>query len=144
VPSGQATLIQRHLALADLDAGGQRQQHGAGVGASGIRHHAGGAQAGQGLRQHVQLAAQQGVLGFQGEGGGLPAVQALILLPQPGVLGAHGPEHMRFLHGIAHRAQRLRHHGVDGRQGIRERHAGALHQHGVCLADQHRPEGQCH
>ena len=56
---------------------------------SAIGDDAGSGEGGRRFRHEAKLPAQHGVLGFQRQRRGLPAVQPLVLLAQPGILAVH-------------------------------------------------------
>ena len=137
----QATFIERDLALADAVVRSDRQQHRTRIDAAGIGHHAGGDIGGGRVGDPAQVGLQPLVLRVERQRDRLPAAQLLVLLAQPGVLVADLPQVGGVGDGVAHGAERLGERSVDRRQRIGQRHARALGQQGVGLAQQHQPEG---
>ena len=88
----------------------------------------------------MQVGLEPLVLGVERERDRLPPAQSLVLLAQPGVLGADVPEAGGVADGVAQCGERRGQRGVDRRQRVRQRHAGALGEQGVGLAEQHQAE----
>ncbi len=123
-PPDQAAFVQRDLALADAVVRADRQQHGLGIDAAGIGHHAGGDVGRCRIGDPVQIGLQPLVLRIQRQCDGLPAAQALILLAQPGVVGTQVPQVGRTGDGVAHIGQRFGQRDIDRRQRIGQMPSG--------------------
>ena len=136
----QAAFVERDLALADAVVRPDRQQHGPGIDAAGIGDHAGGDVGGRRVGDPAQVGLQPLVLGIERQRDRLPAAQVFVLVAQAGVLGAHVPQVGGAGDGVAQRGERLGERGVDRRQRVGQRHARALGQQRIGLAEQHQPE----
>ena len=137
----QATFVERDFTLADAVVRTHRQQHRLGIDPAGVGHDTGGDVAGRRVWDPAQVGLEPLVLGVERQCDRLPAAEEFVLVAQAEVLGADVPQVGGAGDAVAERGERRGERGVDRRQRVRQRHAGALGQQRICLAEQHQPEG---
>ncbi len=125
-PADEPSLVECDLALGDPVIGTNRKQHRAGVHPSGIRDHPRRDEARRGVGNPVQIGLEPAIFRIQRQRHRLPLAQALVLLPQAGVLGSQRNEIAHVGPGRPDRAKWSCDKRVDRRQKVGQCHTGAL------------------